>query len=169
MLELGCGTGHWTKHFEEKGYKITATDISDAMLETARKKGLKAELVRADAQALPFRDASFGLVTSITMLEFVDDLHAAVKEMRRILTNNGLLILGCLNRDSAIGKNKLNDPTFKDADFFTEQDFFTKFPGFGNVKIVKGVHLSPEFKIADGTEEEKKYEPAFFGVSMRRI
>jgi hypothetical protein len=38
MLELGCGTGHWTAFFSEKGFRVTAVDQSPAMLEQARKR-----------------------------------------------------------------------------------------------------------------------------------
>ena len=169
MLEIGCGTGHWTKHFEELGYAVTAVDISKPMLDIAKKRDLKAEFIIADAGSLPFKNESTDLITSITMLEFVDEIEKAVSEMRRILKKSGNLILGCLNKNSVLGRNKNNDPTFKNAVFFSDEDFDTKFLGFEIVKIKKGVHLSPDYRITDNTDEMKNNEPAFTAISLRRI
>lgn len=38
MLELRCGTGHWTQFFTAFGFQVTAVDNSEAMLEIAKKK-----------------------------------------------------------------------------------------------------------------------------------
>ncbi|MBN2858311.1 MAG: methyltransferase domain-containing protein [Candidatus Delongbacteria bacterium] len=168
MLELGCGTGHWTEHFEKLGYSVTALDISQPMLDIAEKRDLKADFLKADAEALPFRDGSMSLITSITMLEFVDDLEKALSEMRRVLKKGGSLVLGCLNAESLLGKNKQNDPTFKNAVFFTDEDFETKFSGFEIVKIRKGIYLRPDYSLADEAEDKEEYEPAFTGISFRR-
>jgi len=60
MLELGCGTGHWTQFFCEEGFQVTGVDESEAMLERARAKNIAgARFLQADAGNLPFRDQSF--------------------------------------------------------------------------------------------------------------
>ncbi|MGM0622223.1 MAG: class I SAM-dependent methyltransferase, partial [Bacteroidota bacterium] len=83
-LELGCGTGHWTKFFNEGGFQITAVDNSEAMLKIARSKNLEnVQFLNADATRLPFPDARFSGIVSITMLEFVDDLEKVLNEIDR--------------------------------------------------------------------------------------
>jgi ubiquinone/menaquinone biosynthesis C-methylase UbiE len=41
FLEIGCGTGHWTTFFRQKGLELTAIDISGKMIEKARSKNPK--------------------------------------------------------------------------------------------------------------------------------
>ena len=38
MLEVGCGTGHWTRFFIDQGFKLTGIDISESMLQIVKKK-----------------------------------------------------------------------------------------------------------------------------------
>jgi ubiquinone/menaquinone biosynthesis C-methylase UbiE len=85
-LELGCGTGHWTKFFSESEFQITAVDNSEAMLKIARSKNLEnVQFLNADATRLPFSDGHFSGIVSITMLEFVDDLEKVLNEIDRVL------------------------------------------------------------------------------------
>lgn len=46
VLELACGTGHWTEHFAESAASVLATDINPEMLEQAKAKGLPADKVQ---------------------------------------------------------------------------------------------------------------------------
>src|SRR5207249_9177007 len=57
LLDLGCGTGAHTAAFAEAGWDATGVDVSEDQLRLARARRL--HVVRADAAALPFADASF--------------------------------------------------------------------------------------------------------------
>ena len=102
MLELGCGTGHWTKFFSEKDFNLTACDVSDAMLKHARQKALNVEILKADSEDLPFEKESFGVISSVTMMEFVNDQNKVLEEIYRVLEPKGYLILACLNGNSRL-------------------------------------------------------------------
>ncbi|SHJ86823.1 Methyltransferase domain-containing protein [Tangfeifania diversioriginum] len=168
-LELGCGTGHWTKFFSESKFQITAVDNSEAMLKIARSKSLKnVEFLNADATRLPFSDNHFSGIVSITMLEFVDDLKGALNEIDRVLKPGGTLVLGCLNALSEPGKNKNNDPVFQHARFFTPNEIKEIFTRFGNPRISAGVYFSPDFELLDGTEKQSTAEPAFIAASVQK-
>jgi ubiquinone/menaquinone biosynthesis C-methylase UbiE len=161
MLELGCGTGHWTKFFIENGFKLTATDISDAMLKYARQKKLQAQILKADSEKLPFNDESFDVVSSITMMEFVMDKDKVLSEIYRVLKPNGYVFLGALNGKSQLAKNAGNDPVFKNANFFTPESLHERLSQFGIPEISFGVYFSPNFELQDGTTQQEKHEPAF--------
>jgi ubiquinone/menaquinone biosynthesis C-methylase UbiE len=168
-LELGCGTGHWTKFFSKNGLQLTAVDNSEAMLEIARSKNLEnVEFMNADATRLPFPDGRFSGIISITMLEFVDDLEKVLNEINRVLKPRGTLILGCLNALSEPGKNKNNDPVFQHARFFTREKLKKMLVRFGNPQFSAGVHFSPDFKLLDGTEKQSTAAPAFIAASVQK-
>lgn len=99
LLEVGCGTGHFTRWFAGQGLRAVGLDISQAMLTTAAKRNGLA-YVLGDACALPFPDQSFDIVALITALEFVPDWQRAVSEAVRVARRG--LLLGALNRYSLL-------------------------------------------------------------------
>lgn len=76
---------------------IVSADLSLAMLDKA--SGLR---VAADEEALPFRDASFDLVTSLLSLHWVNDLPGALIQIRRTLVPDGLFIGSFFGGDTLI-------------------------------------------------------------------
>ena len=70
LLEVGCGTGHFTRWFGEQGLQAMGLDFSSPMLAEAIRLG-SPPCVQGDALALPFRAGAFDLVALITTLEFV--------------------------------------------------------------------------------------------------
>ncbi|HID87600.1 MAG TPA: class I SAM-dependent methyltransferase, partial [Anaerolineae bacterium] len=64
LLEVGCGTGHFTRWFARLGLRAVGLDLSPAMLAEARgRDGIP--LILGDAACLPFADGSFELVALI--------------------------------------------------------------------------------------------------------
>jgi ubiquinone/menaquinone biosynthesis C-methylase UbiE len=55
ILDVGCGTGHFTRYFEILGLRAVGLDISPSMLAEARRHGLRVA-VQADAAHLPFAE-----------------------------------------------------------------------------------------------------------------
>lgn len=97
ILELGCGTGAmWTQLDEPlpSGCALTLTDLSEGMIAAAQQTLSGWEnttFLTADAQSLPFADASFDLVIASMMLYHVPDIPQALREIRRVLTPGGTL------------------------------------------------------------------------------
>ena len=169
LLELGCGTGHWTQFFCEHGFLVTATDVSDEMLKIARKKNIEnATLQKVDAEELPFPDESFSLIASITMLEFVDDVEAVLNEINRVLAPGGHLILGCLNKESELGKNKDTDEVFRHARFFSVEEIKQMLLQIGELKYNTGIYYSSTFILLDDSENQNTVQPAFIGVIVQK-
>ena len=96
-LEIGAGTGYFSLNMLQLGLieRATATDISDGMLDALRSSaadlGLEADTTRADAEELPFDDASFDLVFGHAVLHHVPDLGRAFAEFARVLRPGGTL------------------------------------------------------------------------------
>lgn len=101
VLDVGCGDGTLLSVFRGLGAdRIAGCDPDPRMVERARTllADKAADLRVAQAQALPFPDASFDVVTCITVLAFVPDAGAALREMARVLRPGGRLIIGDLGK-----------------------------------------------------------------------
>lgn len=168
LLELGCGTGHWTDFFVRKGFEVTGVDISEPMLNVARSKKINATFLPGNSEALPFEDERFSVLTSITMLEFVDDQKKVVSEMYRVLKKGGWLIVGCLNADSVIGINKEKDEVFSHAKMLTSDELIALFSSFKLLMVEKGVYLNPDYEIIEPSENFTNVEPAFIALFLQK-
>lgn len=87
LLDVGGGTGNYAAALRDEGWDVVVSDRSPGMLARAAAKGL--ETVEADAQSLPFGDASFDAVMCVCMLHHVDDQARALAEQRRVLRPTG--------------------------------------------------------------------------------
>lgn len=99
VLEVGCGTGHFTRWFRELGYEVVGLDTSAEMLAEARRRNT-IDYQTGDAHHLPFASRSFDAVALITTLEFVADPAQALREAVRVARHG--LLLGVLNRHSLL-------------------------------------------------------------------
>ncbi len=108
LLEIGCGTGHWSEYFSGRGFETTGVDISERMIAAARQKNIdRGTFEVADAERLPFPDGAFDVSAAVTTLEFVADPARAVAEMVRcVKKTGGTLIVGALNRLSAYNQRR---------------------------------------------------------------
>lgn len=91
VLDIGTGTGYLVEKFQEVGFinRIYAVDIAFGMLDVIAKKNLKVNLLRSDANNLPFKDESFDLIVSNVAYQWIGDLSLAFKEVKRVLKENG--------------------------------------------------------------------------------
>jgi len=123
LLEIGAGTGHWTEWLASFGFKITAVDASAGMLEAAREKNIdNATFRQADAEELPFDDATYHNVVMMATLEFIDNPDRALSEIHRVLKPGGYFLIGALNPESSTGKKRHEDPVFSKARFFNRAE-----------------------------------------------
>jgi ubiquinone/menaquinone biosynthesis C-methylase UbiE len=97
-LEIGAGTGYFTLNLMQAGVirEATCSDISQGMLDTLAGNAERLELdvttQVADAEALPFEDASFDLVLGHAVLHHLPDLDQAFSEFFRVLAPGGTLV-----------------------------------------------------------------------------
>ncbi len=110
VLEIGCGTAHFTYWLHDRGTKAVGLDLSRPMLREAQ-SWTSVPLVRGEAVRLPFSDGAFDLITLITTLEFLDRPREAVGEALRIARYG--LLLGVLNRWSVLGFQRRLEGCFR--------------------------------------------------------
>jgi len=92
-LEVGCGTGHWMSALRESVEYLCGADCSLEMLRRAAAKCPGAGLLRATAQALPFRDASVDLVFCVNAIHHFERFEEFIAEAKRLLRPGGTLVV----------------------------------------------------------------------------
>lgn len=95
-LELGCGTGTFSKVLSNLVTNLTACDLSDEMISMAKIK-LKDHsniiVEKANCFNLPFKDKSFDTVFMANLLHVIPEPKNALKECKRVLKDKGKLII----------------------------------------------------------------------------
>jgi ubiquinone/menaquinone biosynthesis C-methylase UbiE len=137
-LEVGCGTGHFTRWLAERGLCVTGLDASPTMLVEARRYGGPACLL-GDALALPFAKGAFDLTFLITTLEFMSDPLRALAEAVRVARQG--VVVGVLNRHSLLGLRRRvsYDRLWRSARLFSPREVarLTRQVARGRVKAVR--------------------------------
>ncbi|MHB1565501.1 MAG: class I SAM-dependent methyltransferase [Acidiferrobacter sp.] len=105
LLDVGCGTGWFTRRFAHAGALVTGIDANPDSLTFARRQGpASIRWIMGDARNLPFGDRSFDRAVSVAALCFVDDEQRAVAEMVRVTRQR--FAIGWLNRTSLLHHHK---------------------------------------------------------------
>ncbi len=94
-LDVGCGTGVFTELILDSSSPsaVFGVDPAQAQIDHASRRpvGQRVDFQVADAQTLPFPDASFDIVASALVINFIADRPRALSEMRRVLRAGGLV------------------------------------------------------------------------------
>ena len=102
-LDLACGTGDIARAVGAGGARTIGLDITHRMLQLASKRSGTTRWITGDMISLPFRSASFDVVTTGYGLRNVPDLDAALDEIARVLRPGGRLLSLDFNRpESAV-------------------------------------------------------------------
>lgn len=145
LLEVGCGMGYDSLEFMKRGVRVTATDLTPAAVEFARRHfqvaGAEPEDVRVEnVLSLSFADDTFDAVWANGVLHATGDTRQAIREVRRVLKPGGRAIISHFYRRpswmywlSRLGREniefKAEDPPVND--FLTEAEILSMFTGFG--------------------------------------
>lgn len=92
LLDLGCGTGANLALLGRYG-RVFGLDISPEALGLAAHRDRRQPLAEGLANCLPFRDATFDVITALDVVEHVEDDCGALREVRRLLRADGRFIL----------------------------------------------------------------------------
>lgn len=120
-LEVGCGEGRVARELKALGYHVTATDAVPAMVEAARQANSADDYSVAGVADLPFEDGQFDLVMAYNVLMDVDDMPAALKEIRRVMKPKGMLFISLVHPFRDRGRFAGREP---DAAFVVDGSYF---------------------------------------------
>src|SRR4051794_40092178 len=82
-VDAGCGEGRFTRVLRGRGYNAIGFDAASALIDAARAADPTGTYEVADVRSLPLSDHRAQLVTCINVLQYVDDLDAALAEFAR--------------------------------------------------------------------------------------
>ncbi len=98
ILDLGCGNGISSRLLHQANFDVVGTDISPLFLQDARNweslhDGPKLRYQVCDVLELPFEDESFDVICSNELIEHLPDVETALKEMVRVVRQDGRVLL----------------------------------------------------------------------------
>ena len=97
LLDVACGSGQLALMAAKDGVKVTGVDIAGNLVQRAQARaqaeGLKVRFEEADAEALPFDDASFDVVVSLIGAMFAPWPNPVAKELLRVCTPGGTIAM----------------------------------------------------------------------------
>ena len=136
-LEIGVGTGRFAGPLGVKFGIVPAGET----LGYALARGVS--VARAVAEALPFAEAVFDYALVVTTICFVDDARAMLLEIARVLRPGGKLVIGLIDRESALGKDYVahreENVFYRSATFYSaaEVEALLKETGFSRLVWVQ--------------------------------
>jgi ubiquinone/menaquinone biosynthesis C-methylase UbiE len=89
VLEVGCGTGHWTGLLAARGFAVAGLDASPGMLRRAARRGDGSLLAVGSAERLPWADARFDRILCVNAFHHFEGKRACLAEARRVLRPGG--------------------------------------------------------------------------------
>ncbi len=108
LLDVGCGSGQLALMAAKDGLEVTGVDIASNWVERARVRaqaeGLHARFEEADAEALPFDDASFDVVASLIGAMFAPRPDLVAKELLRVCVPGGIVAMANWTPQGFIGQ-----------------------------------------------------------------
>jgi ubiquinone/menaquinone biosynthesis C-methylase UbiE len=97
VLEIGCGTGVFSRAIGGPAGALVSSDISLGMLKCARAKNPAALLVVADAEQLPFKNGVFDCVAGVNTFSYFQNKARALSEADRVLKSPGRIVVYDMN------------------------------------------------------------------------
>ena len=120
LLDVGCGSGYFSRKFADYGLNVIGIDPDQAMINFAISQNSDIHYIIGDALALPFNKSEFDYCSAITSLCFIDKYQLALAEMWRVSKKG--VALGLLNRNSLLYLQKANTGSYKGSRWDTQND-----------------------------------------------
>ena len=154
LLDVGCGTGHYSIRAYSRGATVTGMDFSEKMLYIAKEKAkllsIPLNFILGDMDNIPFNDNTFDVVISVTSLEFSKNPKNPLKEFLRVLKPGCKAVIGVLSKTSLWSKKRIKQAYSPDNIYFYAHFFEPKElknllieAGFKSVIIDSSLFLPP--------------------------
>lgn len=158
LLDLGCGLGRHAVYMAQKGFEVTAADLSGYGVEHTQKWAAEEQAPLtacvADMLDLPFEDNTFDCVLAYNVIYHTDiaGFQAALAEIRRVLRPGGELFLTLISKSSgsyrqADSRQRIDANTLLSEKSGTETGVPHLYVDLADIKhFFKGWHLEDSLK-----------------------
>jgi ubiquinone/menaquinone biosynthesis C-methylase UbiE len=92
VLDIGAGTGKLLEELKAKGWQVSGIDGAKEAVEQSKRRGIRINQQEL-TKRLKFKANSFDLITSLDVLEHVEDDLALLNEMKRVVKPNGIIVV----------------------------------------------------------------------------
>jgi len=113
LLDVGCGTGYFSRRFASSGLNVCGLDPDASILAYAQSLGSNIRYYLGDAIALPFAEKSYDYCSAVTSLCFVAEPEKAIREMLRVSRKG--IVIGLLNHEGRLYAQKYNRGAYRGA------------------------------------------------------
>ncbi|MGC9013664.1 MAG: class I SAM-dependent methyltransferase [Thermoproteota archaeon] len=171
-IEVGVGTGRFASAL---GINL-GLDTSNEELKIAAKRGI--EVVLGDAHNMPLRDNAFDLVLVVVSICFFKEPVRVLKEIGRVLKEEGVLVLGLILLESPwaefyMKKAKKGHPLYSHAKFYSYKEISTmlKNANFSIERILSTLFEKPQEEVPVVNKEVKEgfhVNGGFFCIKARK-
>jgi ubiquinone/menaquinone biosynthesis C-methylase UbiE len=107
LLDVACGSGQLALIAAREGVRVTGVDIAENLIERAQSRsmaeGLRACFRVADAESLPFDDASFDVVVSLIGAMFAPRPQLVARELTRVCAPSGTIAMANWTAEGFVG------------------------------------------------------------------
>jgi len=93
LLDIGCSTGDWALHWQDKGWQSSGVDIDREHAQLARSRGIDAKYCDLNHDQLPFEKQSFDLIFAGEVIEHLIDTDGFISELYRCLRRGGHVLI----------------------------------------------------------------------------
>jgi SAM-dependent methyltransferase len=147
VLDYGCGEANYLCDFHDRGIAISGAEIAGHLVDACRNNGLDVHRVD-DFSHIPFNDEEFGIVYLMQVFEHLRDPHGFMKELARILENDGMLHLALPNAASVwrriFGRNWVSGWFAPFHLFLYNRDALTRLAAEHGFDVVESWSSTPE-------------------------
>ncbi len=146
VLDVGCGIGQWLLAAQARGARPVGIDLSDVAIDICRAAMPGGEFYVGPAEALPFPDKQFDVVSCLGSLEHFVDPHLALNEMVRVAHDDAVFLLlvpnaGFLTRRLGLYRGTLQTMAREDVRTLPEWQQLFESSGLQVVQRWKDLHV----------------------------
>jgi ubiquinone/menaquinone biosynthesis C-methylase UbiE len=123
VVEIGCGTGHFTRWFSSLGLETTGVDLSPYMVKQAKSLWKEGEFINSPSLNLPLKSKSFDLAFFITCFEYMPDPSGVLREAARVSRRG--IIMGLMNSWSLPTMRRKFQLAFGKNDYYRKAHFYS--------------------------------------------
>ncbi len=148
VLEAGCGRGQYVYALSKLGYKIYGIDFSKELVDGIKHTNIGIDVTHGDVRDLKYDDSILGAYISLGVVEhFYEGMEDILKEAKRVLKKNGLLLLSVPHYNSFLQKfAKKQFPNYKNNLSPSKKPFYQF---YFTEDVIKSKIRKNDFKIVD--------------------